>query len=206
DQNTGTRQLPGSRYAFRLKRLEAGPGGYLTAGALLTAGIRKSVNYWDPDEKVTYSGELWELDPVEVRVRPAPPLRGAAFESPERGIFEAEGVSPEAFRSWLNANGLAVMVSRNVTTRDEADRQQPFNLQVAGGGASSTGSNGHLYTVSHLQIYQADQLRGLGGVDDPRPGRRVLARTLHDAKARNPVSGGPAGSVRVASDGSVAAF
>ncbi len=206
DENTGSREQPASRYAFRLKRLEAAAGGYLTAGAPLTAGIRKTVSYWDPDERVTYSGELWELDPVEVRARPAPPARTAAFEPPERGIFEQEGVNPEAFRSWLSANGLAVMVSRNVTTRDEADRQQPFNLQVAGGGASTTGSAGRLYAVSHLQIFQADQVRGLGGVDEPRPGRRVLSRVLHDARARNPVAGGPAGSVRLAPDGSAAAF
>ena len=206
DDNTGTRQQPASRYAFRLKRLEPGPGGYLTAGAPLTAGIRKTVSYWDPDEMVTYSGELWELDPVEVRARPAPPVRAAAFEQPEQGIFAQEGVDPEVFRAWLRGKGLAVMVSRNVTTRDEADRQQPFNLQVAGGGARTTGSNGRLYAVSHLQIFQADQLRGLGGVDDPRPGRRVLSRPLHDPQARNPVSGGPAGSVRLAADGSAAAF
>ena len=206
DDNTGTRQQPGSRYAFRLKRLEPGPGGYLTAGAPLTAGIRKTVSYWDPDEMVTYSGDLWELDPVEVRARPAPPVRSAAFESPERGIFEQEGVDPEAFRAWLRARGLAVMVSRNVTTRDEADRQQPFNLQVAGGGARTTGSTGKVYAISHLQIFQGDQLRGLGGVDEPRPGRRVLSTILHDSQTRNPVSGGPEGSVRLAADGSVAAF
>lgn len=206
DENAGTRQQPASRYAFRLKRLEAGPGGYRTAAAPLTAGIRKTISYWDPDEMVTYSGELWELDPVDVRSRPAPPARTAAFEPPERGIFEQEGVDPATFRSWLGANDLAVMVSRNVTTRDEADRQQPFNLQVAGGGANTTGSAGRLYSVSHLQIFQADQVRGLGGVDEPRPGRRVLSRVLHDARARNPVAGGPSGSVRLAPDGSAAAF
>jgi hypothetical protein len=206
DANTGTRQMPGSRYAFRLKLLVPDASGYLTAGAPLTAGISKTVSYWDPDEMVTYSGELWELDPVEVRVRPAPPVRTAAFEAPEQTIFTQEGVDPQAFRSWLSAHGLAVMVSRNVTTRDEADRQQPFNLQVAGGGAKTTGSAGTLYQVSHLQIFQGDLLRGLGGVDTPRPGRRVLAQTLHDPAVRNPISGGPAGSVDLASDGSMAAF
>jgi hypothetical protein len=97
-------------------------------------------------------------------------------------------------------------VSRDVTTRDSADRQQPFNLQVAHGGARTTGSFGPLYQVSHLQIYQADQLRGLGGTAAPRAGRRVLARALHDPAVRNPASGGPPGSVRLAADGSMAAF
>ncbi|MFY9825579.1 MAG: hypothetical protein WAM82_29670 [Thermoanaerobaculia bacterium] len=206
DTNTGTRQSPGSRYAFRLKRLNQDASGFFTAGEPLTAGIQKTVSYWDPDEMVTYSGELWELDPVEVRARPAPPVRTAAFDAPEQGIFAQEGVDPGAFRSWLRANGLAVMVSRNVTTRDAADHQQPFNLQVAGGGARTTGTAGTLYQVSHLQIFQGDLLRGLGGVDDPRPGRRVLAQTLHDPKVHNPASTGPAGSVGLASDGSLAAF
>jgi hypothetical protein len=97
-------------------------------------------------------------------------------------------------------------VSRNVTTRDEADRQQPFNLQVAGGGVKSEATSGKLYAVSHLQIFQADQVRGLGGVEDPRRGRRVLARLLHDPAVKNPPGGGPAASVGVSADGSVAAF
>ncbi len=206
DENIGSRQQPASRYAFRLKLLVPGANGHLTAGPPLTNGIRKTLSYWDPDELVSVSGELWELQPVEVKARPKPVARTAAFEAPERSVFTQEGVDPETLKSWMRSRGLALMVSRNVTTRDRLDRQQPFNLQVSGGGARTTGTNGPLYQVSHLQIFQADQLRGLGGPADPRPGRRVLARPLHDPQARNPTSGGPAGSVRIAADGSVAAF
>jgi hypothetical protein len=206
DANIGSPENPGSRYAFRLKLLTA-QGGSLAAGAPLTAGIHKTVSFWDPDVKVSYSGELWELQPVEVRARQQPPVRTAALDTPERSIFTQEGVDPDAFRAWLRAKGLAVMVSRNVTTRDIVDRQQPFNLQVSHGGARTTGTAGPLYQVSHLQVFQGDQLRGLGGTTDPRDGRRVLARALHDPQAANPDSGGgPAGSVRLAADGSAAAF
>jgi Hydrazine synthase alpha subunit middle domain len=66
-----------------------------------------------------------------------------------------------------------------------------------------------VYDVSHLQFFQADLIRGIGGSTTPRDGRRVLAQVLHDqnAIAQNPVnSSGPAGSVSVATDGSIAAF
>jgi hypothetical protein len=65
--------------------------------------------------------------------------------------------------------------------------------------------------VGFLQIFQGDQLRGYTGgygSNMPRAGRRVLAQPLHDpvALAANLVSAGPAGSVTIAADGSVAAF
>jgi hypothetical protein len=57
-----------------------------------------------------------------------------------------------------------------------------------------------------MQLFQADQLRGIGGTESPREGRRVLARAMHDPAAKNIPGTGPAGSVKVANDGSVAAF
>jgi hypothetical protein len=205
DENEGSRAQPLSRYAFRLKTLRQ-QGGYWVPDQPLTAGIPRSVSWYDPDVLVSWTGQLWELQPVEVRARPVPPLRTGVLESPELAAFAAEGVDPSAFRAWLQARGLAVAVSRNVTTRDEADRQQPFNLQVAGGGVKSQATAGKLYQVSHFQIFQADQVRGLGGIEDPVRGRRVLARLLHDPAVQNPPSGGPSASVGVAADGSIAAF
>lgn len=209
DRNEGSRNRPRSRYAFRLKRLVAAaapnPSNTLIPGPALTAGLRRTVSWWDPDERVDFAGELWELQPVEVRRRRRPPVPAFVLEEPERRVFAQEGVDPAAFQAWLRRRRLGVVVSRDVTSRDLADRQQPFNLRVPG-GTSTIATGGTVYAVSHLQIFQADQLRGLGGVDDPRPGRRVLARPLHQPAARNPASGGPAGSVRVAADGSVAAF
>jgi hypothetical protein len=206
DRNEGTRALPVSRYAFRLKALQQS-GGYLVAGEPLTPGITKTLWYWDPDVRVDYANAtLWELDPVEVRPRTRPSPAAPVLATPEQQAFDAQGVDPDDVRDYLRRAGLALVVSRNVTTRDAADRQQPFNLRVPG-GAQTEGAAGRMYDVSHLQFYQADQIRGLGGTANPRPGRRVLAQPMHDPAVRNPVDAtGPAGSVRLGLDGSMAAF
>jgi hypothetical protein len=75
----------------------------------------------------------------------------------------------------------------------------------------STGKSGKIYDITHLQIFQADQLRGWTGCcgDEPLAGRRVLAQYLHDRAAvtANPVlSNAPKASVALATDGSYAAF
>jgi hypothetical protein len=205
DSNDGTRTAPTSRYAFRIRTLVPQNGVYVP-DALLTPGIQGSVSYWDPDELVTWSGEMWELNPVEVRPRPRPAMRTTALEEPEAKIFRDEGVDPNAFRASLAARNLALIVSRNVTARDGADKQQPYNLRVAGTTTQKSTGSGKLYDIAHLQLFQADQLRGLGGTAAPKPGRRVLARTMHDAAVKNPPTTGPAGSVQIAADGSMAAI
>ena len=63
-----------SSYAFRLMQLEK-TGAYWTAVSPLTGGIAKTVRYWDPDAEISYTGNLWELNPVEVRPRIRPSLR-----------------------------------------------------------------------------------------------------------------------------------
>ncbi len=210
--NDGTRASPVARYRFRLSDLvPAGAGctGYLKYGAPLTPGIVKTLWYWDPDVQVTYSGvTMWELSPVEVRARPVPPAAPPdALPPAEAGVFADEAVPVGAFRDWLAARDLALIVSRDVTTRDAADRQQPFNLAVPGGAATSGGA-GTVYPVEYLQLFQADLLRGLGGTASPRPGRRVLGRPMRDGGPHPPPSDGsaPAGAVEVALDGSVAAL
>ncbi len=204
--NQGSRTHPSPRYHFRLERMVAGRDGFLRAGAPLTAGISKTLSYWDPDERVEYSGALWELDPVEVRARPRPPTTAWSLPPPEQRVFDDLGVSVDTFRADLARRGLALLVSRNVTSRDRADRQQPFNLRVPG-GVETRGGAGVTYDITHLQVFQGDQVRGYGGTIDPEPGRRVLAQVLHDpaALAANPPTSGPAGSVAIAADGSVAA-
>ncbi|HKO03046.1 MAG TPA: hypothetical protein VJ032_15205 [Thermoanaerobaculia bacterium] len=197
DRNDGTRAAPKSRYAFRLRTL-VGQNGIYVPGEALTQGIQGSVSYWDPDVFVSWSGELWELYPVEVRARPRPARRTTALEEPEAKIFREEGVDPAVFRASIAARGLAVIVSRNVTSRDAADKQQPYNLRVAGSNTQKVTGSGKVYDVAHLQLFQADQVRGVGGTVSPRAGRRVLARPLHD--------GGASANVQIASDGSVAAL
>jgi hypothetical protein len=211
DANIGTRNNPRSRYDFRIKTLAFSNGAW-AADQALTSGISKTVSYWDPDELVTYSGNLWELQPVEVRTRQrhAPPPGTLPLQGPEQQMFDAAGVDVAAFQAYLRQNDLALLITRDVTSRDDFDRQQPFNLRVpVSGGAQTIGSAGKIYDVAHLQIFQGDLIRGLGGQATPREGRRVLAQVLHDgpALAANPANpGGPAGSVAVARDGSVAAF
>ena len=207
DANTGTRDTPGSRYAFRIKSLTPS-GAALVADQPLTTGITKTVSYWDPDVRVTYTNvTLWELDPVEVRARPKPSLAAAALPGPESSIFTQEGVDPAAFKAWLAARDLALIVSRDVTTRDRLDQQQPYNLRIAGTAHQTVANGGKLYDVAHLQLFQADQIRGVGGTASPAPGRRVLAQVMHEPSVQNPPNpGGPPGSVRLGTDGSMAAF
>lgn len=206
EANQGTLNNPDPRYDFRIKTLvPAAP--YFTAGAnLIPAGITRNIQYWDPDRQITYNGPLWELQPVEVRPRPAPPVLTASLPGPEAAVFAAEGVNPATFKSYLAARNLALTVTRDVTTRDVADRQQPFNLRVPG-GVQTTGNGGTLYDVQHMQFFQADQVRGIGGQADPDAGRRIAARVMHEPAVFNvPNPAGPAGSVRVALDGSMAAI
>ncbi|MGN6182345.1 MAG: hypothetical protein ACTHQM_01685, partial [Thermoanaerobaculia bacterium] len=203
DANTGTRANPGSRYQFRINTLELQNGAYVPAGALMQP-FEAAVQYWDPDVLVTYNGPLWELHPVEVRARTKPLSRRTPIEEPELRIFREEGVDIERFRADLASKKLALLVTRDVTSRDKADKQQPFNLRVAGTNAAPL--PGKVYDVAYMQLFQADQLRGVGGTASPRPGRRVLARAMHDPAVTNPPSTGPAGSVKVAADGSVAAL
>jgi hypothetical protein len=203
----GTGGKYAGNYDFRLKRLKKS-GEYWIADQPLTAGLNKTLNYWDPDKKVEFNGALWELNPVEVRARVRPSKLSATLEAPEQKMFSQAGVEFSKLQTWLVQNNLAVAVTRNVTTRDDLDKQQPFNLQVPG-GVKTVGGPGKVYDVAHLQFFQADQVRGIGGTSEPRDGRRVLAQVLHDQNAltNNPANpNGPAGSVAVSSDGSIAAF
>lgn len=210
DQNAGTRANPLSLYDFRLKRLTAGPGGFAVGGAPMTgaAGITKTISYWDPDVLVSYSGRLWEWHAVEVRPRPRPPRRSTPLPAIEEDVFVQAGVTVAELRSFLLQQDLALIVARNVTTRDDFDLQQPFNLRVPG-GVQTLGAPGRIYDVAHLQLFQADLIRGLSNGGVPRPGRRVLARHMHEpaALAANPPNpAGPTASARIAADGSIAAF
>jgi hypothetical protein len=193
---------PKVRYAFRLKVLEPKGDGTYAAGAPLTGGIREALSWWTPDQLATWEGDLWELDAVEIRPRPRPPTGAPGLPAPERAVFEQEGVDERALRAWLAERQLALVVSRNVTSRDRGDVQQPFNLRVPG-GAESVATGGAVYDVAALQFLQADQVRGY----DDRKGRRSLARPLHEPDALALAGGaGPAGAAPVAADGSVASL
>lgn len=210
DQNIGSSTNLRSRYDFRLKLL-AQTNGVWFAEVPLTPGLSNAVQWWSPDVKVHYSGELWELDPVEVRPQTRPARIQPHLAAPEATVFQQEGVNIAAFQRYLRNQNLALIIGRNVTSRDAGDRQQPFNLKVAGNGGTQTlGAGGKIYEISHLSLYQADMIRGIGmygGTGTPRAGRRVLAQHMHDPAVDNPPNpSGPPGSVKLGLDGSFASF
>jgi hypothetical protein len=218
DANTGSGANPGSRYDFRIKQMTLQQNGFYLPGASLTGGIQASITYWSPDVLTTWSGVLWELSPVEIRARPIPTQATTPVEAPELAAFTAAGVDVNQFKQFLNEQNLALIVVRDVTTRDRNDKQQPFNLRVPGGVSHIVNPSQKTYDVPRMQLYQADQIRGVGSTPDPnnpalvtggRSGRRVLARAMHDPAAlaaNNPATVSAQGSATVALDGSVAAF
>jgi hypothetical protein len=118
-------------------------------------------------------------------------------------------VDVQRFQDYLRLHELALMVSRDVTTRDHADRLQPFNLRIAGTNHQTLGASGKIYDIASLQLFQADQLRSLnfGNPATPRAGRRVIAQYLHDPAVDNPApAGAPLASVQLGTDGSMAAI
>ncbi|MEO8385586.1 MAG: dockerin type I domain-containing protein [Betaproteobacteria bacterium] len=205
---------------FRLRSLSLnGATGRYSAGPVLTgSGISKSVTWFNPDFPLAYNGLLWEIEAVEVVARARPTRRSPSLPAPESSVFADVGVDPAAFRSWLTTNNLALIVTRNQTKRDRGDLQQPFNLRVPGGvstvkmGATNLPNGANAYDIVHYQIVQGDLVRGYNGGPTGGVGRRVIAQNLHDPAAvdknglyaANP--GGPVGSVKIAADGSTAAF
>ncbi|MBX3053218.1 MAG: hypothetical protein KF753_17170 [Caldilineaceae bacterium] len=209
DRNEGSTTSPRSRYDFRLRFVADRGDGIFQAGAAVTAGISKTISFWSPDVKVSYSGPLWELQPVEVRARVRPPRFTTPLQAPEQQIFAEEGVALADLQAYMRQRNLALAVSRNVTARDDFDTQQPFNLRVRGGGAETIGKPGKVYEIAYMQLFQADQIRGLNyGNSEPRPGRRVLAQWMHDAEAvaANTLDNDVPAAVEIAPDGSMAAF
>jgi len=204
DKNIGSGNYPQSRYAYRLRLLTQQADGTWAAGSPLTPGIQKNISYYDPGALVNYSGNLWELQPVEVRARPKPATLASTLPAPEAQILQEENVDEAELRHYLKGQNLALAVMRNVTSREHKDRQQPYNLSVAGSNTRTVGNGGKIYNIAYFQAFQGDMLRGLGGTASPKPGRRVLALPMHDAAANPSTAGAPQGGVKIADDGSVA--
>ncbi len=207
--NDGTRANPQPRYDFTIKRIVQNGNNDSVPSDRLTSLPDVTISYYDPDVLVSYTGPLWELSPVEVVSRTVPPMTSEVLLDPEAQIFAEENIDVNAFKAFLKTYGLAVAVMRDVTTRDELDLQQPFNLKVADSAHQTTNGIGQLYEISHMQFFQGDQIRGYGGVNDPDPGQRVIAQYLHDQNAMshnipNPLA--PPGSADIYPDGSVAFF
>ncbi len=212
DSNIGTSTAPLSKYDFRIRLLESAGNGYLKGNTAITgAGITKNVSWWSPDEMFSYNGVLWELYPVEVKARPIPTTTTNNLETvapSEQALFTAAGVNLHDFKKFLRRNKLSVLAIRDVTSRDDADQQQPFNLKVSGLAHQTINPSKptNIYEVKHVQFLQNDLVRGIGGINTPKVGRRGLARFLHDPAAMtyNPPSTGSQGSTNIHPDGSAA--
>ncbi len=212
DSNLGSTTFPNPLYHFRLMTL-TNTGASWTTNKFLTGGITNPAIYWDGSNLVTYTGALWELQPVEVRAPRNPPQPWLPGVAPiEQQVFAEEGVDLPTFQADLQARELALVVSRNVTARDAADKQQPYNLRIPGGVQTLGTNSGRIYDITHLQFLQADYRRGYGntpGTTNMLPGRRVLATPMHDAMSFNLPSSktnAPAGGIELMSDGSQATF
>lgn len=204
--NTGTLNNPKTAYDFRLKLL-TNIAGYYQPAAILTPDQIVTNAYYAGGQLITYQGRLWELDPVEVVARTRPLSRVATMTTVEQSVFDAVGVDMASFRQYLITNNLALLISRNMTTRDKNDKQQPFNLRVPGGVSSvvTNSDTNWTYNIEHLQVFQADQIRGvtLGGTN-PLPGRRVLPVPLHDVWNPPDTNAPVAGATSIFPDGSQA--
>jgi hypothetical protein len=213
--NTALSDRDGVLYDFRIYRLLAQPDGRygIAAKTTLTPGAGGITKLLDGTLKT-----LWELDPVELRAQARPPATTMEpIPAPELAVLAQVGVDANKLRDFLRQNGLALISVRDTTRRDGFDTTQPFNLQArkadGSGGVKSVrgGSGAATFMVDHLQILQADQLRGIH--NDRSRGRRILQQPMTPPSVAGvalnvPTSAGvAAGSVRVdASDGSVAAI
>ena len=96
-------------------------------------------------QKAAWTKVTEVFDPVEVRARTRPVPFDVAIPGPELAAFAAAGVNVSNFQSYLVTHQLALIVSRDVTTRDEADHQQPYNLSVAGTSHQTVSKPGKIY-------------------------------------------------------------
>ncbi|MDB6064031.1 MAG: hypothetical protein JWR26_239 [Pedosphaera sp.] len=207
DANLGTASLINPAYHFRLTTMTNG-GGTWAADKTLTAGLAGSAIYWDGTTLVTNNTTLWELQPVEVRSNTVPQPWNPGVADIEAQVFADEFVDMATFQADLKARNLALVISRNVTARDAADKQQPFNLKIPGGVSTIVTNSYTNYDITHLQFMQADYLRGYNyGTTNVQPGRRILATPMHDTASFNPPSSranAPIGGTELMTDGSQA--
>ncbi len=225
DGNLSTAATPKSRYAFRLRMMNQSTSGGVTSYSLdqayaPTSQLPVNISYFAGGQAVSYQWPLWELDPVEVVARPNKPAQlGSPIAAIEQGIFDEVGVHAPTLQNYLRGKNLALLVNRDSTRRDAADKQQPYNLKVSWSpkqtlGAVIPGVPQKIYDIGWFQFLQADGIRGytLDSTNPtllPAPGRRMMPVPMHDtaAIAENPVApGAPTGAVKLGNDGSFAAI
>ncbi len=196
-----------AKYDFHLSLLQSNGTYFAPVEKVIPNGITKTISYWDnqPYAQISYSGKLWELDPVEVRARPRPTKHADPLPAIETTILSEElgGTAGIAkFREFLQTRNLALVVSRDVTRR--GDKQQEFNLKVFGSAKQTSDGSTPTIELSHLQFFQGDLVRSYSNYgSNSNRGRRPLAQVMRDGLT---ATDAPLGSVKIASDGSVAAL
>ncbi len=194
-----------SRYDFHLSRLQQQGSYWSPVERVIPNSIIKTITYWDNQSytQLNYSGPMWELDPVEIRTRTRPQRHATPLPAIERQILSEElggqnGI--DQLLKFLEARNLALIVSRDVTRR--ADRQQDVSLRVAGGTAQTADPGTPPVDLLYMQFFQGDLIRGY---NQYRAGRRPIAQPMRDGLNPN-LTGAPPTSVKLASDGSMAAL
>ncbi|NUM52889.1 MAG: hypothetical protein HUU46_04515 [Candidatus Hydrogenedentes bacterium] len=194
-----------SRYDFAIRQLvKGGPNKSFIPGArLIPGGIAGKVKYFENNgyREVKYDGLMWELQPVEVVARTRPESNVTPLPDIEADILDAElggEAGVQELRDYLVANNLALVIARDVTMR--ADEQQDFNLKVAGSGHQHAETGSTPKEIKWLQFFSGKQVRGYRW-----DGRRVLGRAMGD-DLNPPNANAPEGAVKIADDGSAAAF
>ncbi|MDZ4858709.1 MAG: hypothetical protein SGI88_06970 [Candidatus Hydrogenedentes bacterium] len=194
-----------SRYDFAIRKLDkTGPNKSFVPGARLNpGGITGNVDYFENNgyRKVRYNGPMWELQPVEVAERSRPEAHETPLPDIEADILSAElgganGI--ESLRDYLVQNNLALLIGRDVTMR--GDEQQDFNLKVAWSDHEHAETGSTPKEIGWLQFLSGEQVRGYRW-----NGRRVLGRPMSDELNPGYVDA-PEGGVKIADDGSIAAF
>lgn len=213
DSNAGTATAPKSNYGFKMKMLTGSVGSMAPDNSVtLTSQPNVSLSYFVNGTLITYSNAaLWELDPVEVVGRSVPSPATSPVANVEQTVFAEEGVDLPTMQNYLRTHNLAMLVNRDSTRRDSADKQQPFNLKVSWSNTQTLGAGGTIYDIGWVQLMQSDAIRGFTQSSNvntsPLPGRRHMPIPLHDTTSEMPaVPGAPAGAVKIGDDGSWAAI
>ncbi|MFY0602107.1 MAG: T9SS type A sorting domain-containing protein [Cyclobacteriaceae bacterium] len=204
-------------YTFRISKMvkktaDNSDTEHIAGAPLSGAVIEREIVYWgDAVTPISITVEMSEAEIVEIVPRTRPTARPKYEIDPiEKSVLDEEEIDEEALRTWMIEKNLALIAIRNMTERDAGEQQQPFNLRVPG-GVESIPASGKVYDISHFQIFGGEMIRGYGLRE--YVGRRTIATPLRNTEANPDIEGvnlfdtsGPESSVKIASDGSVAAF
>ena len=202
---SGTGFIPGADSPFTIMVARPNQRDRILQGGPLTAIRSKRVEMYLPGAATPHVDaemKLWQLQAVELVARPVPSsMAEPPIGAPEASVFADAGIEVEALREWLRENDKALLISRDITSRDANDRQQLFDLSVS--SSTAPFKDVHVNPVESLGFFQGDYVREYPIGSGLPAGRRVVARPLHDGFPAGS-SGLPLGSTRVAPDGSMA--